>query len=719
MAWYDAANYLPPRVPPRRAPRVRGALNVVQRCSGYIIFPPAAFLLLLLLPLLGQHAFAGQLAGRQLYEERCALCHGERGQGWDWAIKADKPPVPVPNLVKVVANRTDAYLVKIIKFGGSAVGLTSFMPAFGFNMEDQQVSDVVAYLRTLQRASGGIPSSYHFSVPERGGYRVIGKGLYEERCVLCHGEKGQGWDWAIKAAEPPVPVPDLVKIIPDRSDEYLFRIIRFGGRSVGLTPFMPAFGFNMRGQQVWDLVAYLRNLSGVGKMGLLSLGGGDVERRAPGRTGNLDRLAFPAKRHPWLRPAGYAQSGEFGKHRPGGNFAPGPAQPWPDASLSAGSAQPGTVGAGWRASTPWLMAHQGAPHRRTQSAGGKGPKGHRAGYFPHAVVVADFDNDGNPDLAIPAAGERKIFVLLGDGKAGVRSNHSYPVGKGPTWVDVADLNRDGKPDIVVTNAGAGTLTLYYGDGKGGMKNRRDINGIQGPSTVVILDVNQDGIPDLAVTQPAQSRVAILINDGKGHPRLQHTFQVNPGPHIMDKADLNGDGIDDLIVGSLGAHTLTVLLGVRPGVSAAPIVTKVGRFPHYRVYGDFNKDGRMDAAVVVAGDDAVQILIGDGTGKFKKTASIPAGVNPHGMAGGDFNRDGNTDLVVGSRSSKDARVLLGDGRGNFSAMPPFATGQDIITLATGDFDRDGITDLVMISASSDSVIFYTGDGSGNFHPVSAN
>ena len=94
--------------------------------------------------------------------------------------------------------------------------------------------------------------------PERG------RELYAERCVLCHGERGQGWDWSQKVARPPVPVADLSRITPTRSDAYLFEIVKHGGEAVGRTRFMPPFGFQLSDGEVWDLVAYMRVLSRAG-----------------------------------------------------------------------------------------------------------------------------------------------------------------------------------------------------------------------------------------------------------------------------------------------------------------------------------------------------------------------------------------------------------------------------------------------------------------------
>lgn len=108
----------------------------------------ALFLTLLMAtPLLGQLKGNAQ-KGRDLYLEKCALCHGSQGEGWDWSKKA-QPPIPVPDLAKAAPKQSDQYLFDIIKGGGEAVGRTRFMPPFGFDLNDQEVRDVVAHLRAL------------------------------------------------------------------------------------------------------------------------------------------------------------------------------------------------------------------------------------------------------------------------------------------------------------------------------------------------------------------------------------------------------------------------------------------------------------------------------------------------------------------------------------------------------------------------------------------
>ena len=103
--------------------------------------------LLMAAPLLGQLKGNAQ-KGRDLYLEKCALCHGSQGEGWDWSKKAP-PPIPVPDLAKTTPKQSDQYLFDIIKGGGEAVRRTRLMPPFGFDLSDQEVWDVVSHLRTL------------------------------------------------------------------------------------------------------------------------------------------------------------------------------------------------------------------------------------------------------------------------------------------------------------------------------------------------------------------------------------------------------------------------------------------------------------------------------------------------------------------------------------------------------------------------------------------
>jgi len=109
-----------------------------------------AFLLTLLLPcLLYAQPTGDTKKGEEIYVEKCTLCHGAQGAGWDWSKKVEQPPIPVPDLAKSGPAQSDRFLFDIIKGGGEAVGKTRLMPPFSFLLSDKEIWDVVAYIRTL------------------------------------------------------------------------------------------------------------------------------------------------------------------------------------------------------------------------------------------------------------------------------------------------------------------------------------------------------------------------------------------------------------------------------------------------------------------------------------------------------------------------------------------------------------------------------------------
>jgi len=112
--------------------------------------PWLIFLLTLLLPCLLYAQLTGDpKKGEETYVEKCTLCHGAQGAGWDWSKKVEQPPIPVPDLAKTAPGQSDRFLFDIIKGGGEAVGKTRLMPPFGFVLSDKDVWDLVAYIRTL------------------------------------------------------------------------------------------------------------------------------------------------------------------------------------------------------------------------------------------------------------------------------------------------------------------------------------------------------------------------------------------------------------------------------------------------------------------------------------------------------------------------------------------------------------------------------------------
>ena len=87
-------------------------------------------------------------AGKTIYERLCVSCHGPTGQGGRMAGMLAVPPRNLADQ-SYMGTRSDQQLFDVISKGGTAVGLSAAMTAFGSQLSEQQLWDTVAYIRTL------------------------------------------------------------------------------------------------------------------------------------------------------------------------------------------------------------------------------------------------------------------------------------------------------------------------------------------------------------------------------------------------------------------------------------------------------------------------------------------------------------------------------------------------------------------------------------------
>jgi mono/diheme cytochrome c family protein len=86
-------------------------------------------------------------SGQRLYLTYCAVCHAADGRGsWRATLFLMRPP----NLAdpRVVDGLSDDYLFMLLKDGGATIGKPG-MPAFGYSLGDDQLRDLVRFVRTL------------------------------------------------------------------------------------------------------------------------------------------------------------------------------------------------------------------------------------------------------------------------------------------------------------------------------------------------------------------------------------------------------------------------------------------------------------------------------------------------------------------------------------------------------------------------------------------
>lgn len=90
---------------------------------------------------------AAVIRGGIVFRTYCVLCHGSNGHGDG---RASKMYTPRPaNLT--VSPFNDKYKEMIIRGGGVSVGRSPYMPPWGEELTEEQIHDLVAFLRELRK----------------------------------------------------------------------------------------------------------------------------------------------------------------------------------------------------------------------------------------------------------------------------------------------------------------------------------------------------------------------------------------------------------------------------------------------------------------------------------------------------------------------------------------------------------------------------------------
>jgi len=182
------------------------------------------------------------------------------------------------------------------------------------------------------------------------------------------------------------------------------------------------------------------------------------------------------------------------------------------------------------------------------------------------IAAADFDKDGSPDLAIVDRLQSQLTVWLNDGSGNFSALPPLPRGGfifGGSLVS-ADFDLDGNPDLAA-KANSNMVFIYFGNGDGSLigpvgirSTVMDPNGFL-ESVLSAADLNGDDIPDLTVSGPSDPNqlpgtntvVDVFLSKG------DRTFSSTGGAAFSGGAggittfDVDGNGSVDILLGGNG------------------------------------------------------------------------------------------------------------------------------------------------------------------------
>ena len=185
------------------------------------------------------------------------------------------------------------------------------------------------------------------------------------------------------------------------------------------------------------------------------------------------------------------------------------------------------------------------------------------GISPSAITTAIFNTGGVTDLAVTNKGSNSVSILLGNGINGTPNGTfgtqtTFATGNGPAGVAAADFNNDGNPDLAVTNQTDGTVSILLGNGNGTFLAQTAYATGSGPVGIVAAALTGTN-PDLAVADESANNVDVLIGNGDGTFTAPIPLPTGNSPVSVAAADLTGDGSIDLVTANNTSNTVSVTL----------------------------------------------------------------------------------------------------------------------------------------------------------------
>jgi hypothetical protein len=193
------------------------------------------------------------------------------------------------------------------------------------------------------------------------------------------------------------------------------------------------------------------------------------------------------------------------------------------------------------------------------------------------VAAGDFNGDGNIDLVASNIGLPDAFagstvaLFLGRGDGSFQAPAEFTVARTPGPLAVADFDGDGNLDVAATSYQLPLVSMLAGAGDGTFRPHTDYATPGSSAAIAAADFNGDGRPDLAVCQPDTLSIFTTLSNGTFGERID--IPAYAACNSTAVADFNLDGRPDLALAYAGAgEVVSVFLNTTAPDTTAPLIT---------------------------------------------------------------------------------------------------------------------------------------------------
>ncbi|CAF1321342.1 unnamed protein product [Rotaria sordida] len=346
---------------------------------------------------------------------------------------------------------------------------------------------------------------------------------------------------------------------------------------------------------------------------------------------------------------------------------------------------------------------------------------------PVSIAVGDFNNDRKQDIVVAIEDTNTIGIFIGHGNGSFKEQISYemPDESSPVWVVVGDFNNDNVQDIAVANFNGHNIGILLGYGDGAFRNVTlySTGNNSGPCSIAIGDFNKDNWMDIAVANKHTQNVGIFFGYDNGSFSSQTTYMTDSGSMLMSivVGDINNDGILDIAISDFGSGkgNIGVLYGLDNGTFLVSKIysTGINTDPSSIAICDIDNDGRLDFIVSNSNKNNIGIMLRDKSEPLGKQTmfSTDNGSSPYAVVVSHFNDDDHLDIAVANSKTNNIGIFLGYGNGSFANQEIYSTGiySSPKFIAVGDLNNDKQMDIIVANSNTGNICIFLGNRNGTF------
>ncbi|MES2382128.1 MAG: FG-GAP-like repeat-containing protein [Bacteroidota bacterium] len=346
------------------------------------------------------------------------------------------------------------------------------------------------------------------------------------------------------------------------------------------------------------------------------------------------------------------------------------------------------------------------------------------------ATLADFDNDGKPDMYVANSGANNINVYRNLASPGPITTSSFTSAitlaatNQPWFQAVADFDNDGKLDIATVNLSSNTVSVFrntttaVGTITFATKIDFTLPASASPYGIATGDIDGDGLIDMAVANLNTNSVSLFKNNSVSNSinfasAVNFTTLTQPSSIIV--AEIDGDGKPDIAVTNFGSNQISVFRNIAAvgTINTSSLASRndftCGNGPFYMSDADIDGDGKIDLVVPnYTGNNMTVLRNTSAIGSVNFSSSNfstagASGINAIGM--GDIDGDGKVDITTANNSTNNITLYKNNSVSGIISLGTginFATPNGVVSTFICDIDGDNRPDILTSNNTANNI-----------------